>query len=215
LYDAKFLASANQKDVRRLKVVEIDNLSGFLALKEKWNDVLIRCDNNVFSTWEWLTCWWKHFGKNKRIHILLAEEKNNIIGIAPLMYSIYSMFGLRQGKIEFLGTPNSDYNDFLLAAKSDECIKLFVDQLNTQLDKWSCIDLTDIPQKSKTLSVLSTMTRNLKPVHKCPFTSLPKSSNAYLQSLPRKHRRELNRSIRVLERGHEDGFCGLFRCSIT
>jgi CelD/BcsL family acetyltransferase involved in cellulose biosynthesis len=190
-----------------LKVVEIDNLSGFLALEEKWNDVLSRCDHNVFSTWEWLTCWWKHFGKGKRLVLLLAEEDDGkIIGIAPLMYSVHKMFGLRRGKIEFIGTPDSDYNDFILAGKEDECIKLFINYLNSFSENWDCIDLTDIPENAKCITILGKMSGNLKPVHKCPYSPLPKSYDLFLKDLSRNLRYDLRRDLRRVEKSFKVEF---------
>jgi CelD/BcsL family acetyltransferase involved in cellulose biosynthesis len=194
-----------------MKITEIAKYNDFISIKDEWTNVLNRCNHSVFSTWEWLTTWWKHFGNDKKLVLLLAQENDEILGIAPLMYSVHKMFGVRQGKIEFLGTSISDdsrssvsdYNDFVLTEKNEECVKLVIEYLNTRLDRWNCIDLLDIPQESKTLPVLSGITRSVKPVHKCPFAALPRSSDAYSLSLPRKHRKELNRNLRVLEK---DGF---------
>jgi CelD/BcsL family acetyltransferase involved in cellulose biosynthesis len=183
-----------------MRIQEIGKCQDFFSLKEEWTAMLGKCDHTVFSTWEWLSIWWKHFGNDKRLVLLLAEENDKIVGIAPLMYSVHRLFGLRQGRIEFIGTPDSDYNDFVLTNQSEERIKLFISYLNNLPEKWDCIDLMDIPQKSKTLQVLSSITRNVKPAHKCPFTSLPRSPDTYLMSLPRKHRKELNRNVRVMER---------------
>lgn len=182
-----------------MKITEIDNSGDFLALEERWNDVLQRCDHTIFSTWEWLSTWWKHFGNDKRLVLLLPEENSKIIGIAPLMYSVHKMFGLRMGKIEFIGTPDSDYNDFILAEKAEECIKLFVDYLNNLPEKWNCIELTDIPENAKCLSVLGKISKNLKQVHACPYASLPKSCDTFLNNLRRKRRKDLRRNLRRLE----------------
>src|SRR5208337_586075 len=119
------------------RIVEVNRYTDFLALEKTWQDMLHRCHNSaIFSTWEWLTAWWKHFGNDKRLVLLLAEENDKIVGIAPLMYSIHKMFGLRMGKIEFIGTPDSDYADFILAEKSEECIKLFIEYVNNLTEKW-------------------------------------------------------------------------------
>jgi CelD/BcsL family acetyltransferase involved in cellulose biosynthesis len=169
-------------------------------LENVWDKLLEGCDNSIFSTWEWLSTWWKHFGHDKKLVLLLAEENYEIVGIAPLMYSIHEILGLRQARVEFIGKPDTDYNDFILAKNIEECLGLFVKYLNGIPEKWGCINLTDIPPESKALPILSNMTKDLKPVHKCPYTSLPKSFDSYLTSLPRKHRKELNRNIRVIGR---------------
>ena len=94
-----------------LKVTEVNEFQSF---QDKWNDSLNKSlDNNVFSTWEWLSTWWKHFGKAKRLVILLIEEKNEVLAIAPFMHSKRNF--LRFGnlrKTSFVGSHESDYNVF-------------------------------------------------------------------------------------------------------
>ena len=138
--------------------------------------------------------------------LLLAEENSKIIGIAPLMYSVHKMFGLRMGKIEFIGTPDSDYNDFILTSKEEACIKLFINYLNNLPEKWDCIDLTDIPENAKSLPFLNKMAKTLKPLHKCPYAPLPKSYDAFLNALKRKQRKELRRNLRRLKESFKVDF---------
>ena len=189
-----------------MKIVEINNYNDFLALKDKWNATLKRCDHTIYSTWEWLTIWWKHFGSDKRLVLLIAEDAGKILGIAPLMYSVHKMFGLRMGKIEFVGTPHSDYNDFILIDKEEDCIKLFINYLNNIPEKWSCIDLADIPENSKSLPTLGKMSKNIKLIHKCPYASLPKSCEIFFNNLKRKHRKNLSRNLRRISNGFKVDF---------
>ena len=81
-----------------MRIFEIGDYPGFLSLKESWTEVLQKCEHTVFSTWEWLSIMWKYFGKDRKLMILLAEENGKTIGIAPLMYLVDKMFGLRRGK---------------------------------------------------------------------------------------------------------------------
>jgi CelD/BcsL family acetyltransferase involved in cellulose biosynthesis len=189
-----------------MRVVEVNKYKGFLSLEKAWDEVLLSCNNSVFSTWEWLSIWWKHFGTGKKLLLLLAEEDDKIIGIAPLMYSVHKMFGLRMGKIEFVGTPQSDYNDFILTSKKEECVGLFIDHLSNLSEKWDCIDLTDIPEYSDALPFLIEMSKIVKPIYKCPYTPLSKSYNIFLRGLSHKHARDLQRNLKRLERKFEVDF---------
>jgi len=190
-----------------MKIVEIDRYDDFLNIKDEWSNFLERCDHTVFSTWEWLSTWWKHFGNNRRLVLLLAKEGDDILGTAPLMYSVHSMFGLRRGKIEFIGTPDSDYNDFIIAAgKEVQCIDLFIDYLNSFSENWDCIDLTDIPENSGSLSYLKRISQNFKPVHKCPYLLLPKSYDLFLKDLSRKTRSHLRKDLRRAEKNFKVEF---------
>lgn len=184
-----------------MRVIEVNKYSDFLALEGIWKDALQRCDyHTVFSTWEWLTTWWKHFGNNRRLLVLLAEENGKIIGIAPMMYSVHRMLGLRQGKIEFISTPDGDYNDFILIERKEECLRLFFDHLNRFPENWNCMDLVDIPQSSECLPFLDNVSRSLGSVHNCPFVSLPRSYEDFLKSLSHNLRYDIRRNLRRLER---------------
>jgi CelD/BcsL family acetyltransferase involved in cellulose biosynthesis len=133
-------------------------------------------------------------------------EKDQIFGIAPLMYSVHTMFGLRMGKIEFIGTPDSDYADFILAEKSEECMKLFIEHLNNVTEKWKRIELWDIPEDAQSLPLLRKLTKTLKPFHVCPFVGLPKSYEALLDKLSARQRKNIRKGFRRLEKDFKVDF---------
>lgn len=186
-----------------MRIREIDNYGDFLDLRENWHNLLQKCDHTVFSTWEWLSTWWKHFGNDKRPIILLAEENGKIHGIAPMMYSVHKMLGLRQARIEFMGTPASDYSDFILKDRKEECIRGFVNHLEGLADKWDFIDLAEIPQQSKSLQFLTRMSKTLKPFHKCPYISLPASYQTFLMSLTRNQRKNIYNTQRRMDSAYK------------
>ncbi|MDH5788713.1 MAG: GNAT family N-acetyltransferase, partial [Candidatus Bathyarchaeota archaeon] len=127
------------------------------------------------------------------------------LGIAPLMYSVHKMFGLRMGKIEFVGAPASDYNDFLLTDRKEECIKAFVEHLSKYPEKWDCIQLTDIRQISEYIKLLSKTSRDVHVagtslLYDCPYIPLPKSFDTYFSSLTSNFRYNLRRGLRQLQK---------------
>jgi CelD/BcsL family acetyltransferase involved in cellulose biosynthesis len=122
------------------------------------------------------------------------------------MYSIHKMLGLRQGKIEFIGTPDSDYNNFILADKKEQCMKFFVEFLYGLSEKWNCIELWDIPEDAQSLPLLRELAKTLKPFHACPFVSLPKSYEALLGSLSARQRKNIRQGFRALEKDFKVDF---------
>jgi CelD/BcsL family acetyltransferase involved in cellulose biosynthesis len=186
-----------------MRITEIGSYNDFISLKNEWKNVLDQTTNGVFSTWEWLSTWWRHFGENRTLLILLAEENDKILGIAPLMHSVYSTFGFRQGKIEFIGTPHSDYNDFILVDKHQECMKLFLVYLNNLSKNWSSLRLADIPEDGASISSMKGISHIVRPMHICPHLPLPISYDTLLEGLKSKRMREMRRSLRRIK---EDGF---------
>ena len=183
-----------------MRIRKIRSYSELIALKDKWKNALERCEHSVFSTWEWLSTWWNHFGENKQLLVLIAEENDRIVGIAPLMYSVQTMFGLRQGMIQFIGSPLSDYNDFILTDKNQDWKKLFFDHLNNLSENWSILELTDIPESGNSISFLRKISSSVRPLYECPYSLLPTSYDALLSSLKSKYRRSLERNSRRLKR---------------
>ena len=104
-----------------LKLRVIEDFGEFEGLSGIWNNVLQRShDNDIFSTWEWLWCWWKHFGKSRDLRLMIAEEDGRIVGFAPFMVSSYSFKHLgKLRRVEFVGFPHADYNNFLLIKKEN------------------------------------------------------------------------------------------------
>jgi len=188
------------------RILKVKECNEFQTLRDRWNDSLnTSLDNNVFSTWEWLSIWWEHFGKGKQLIILSVEDKNEILAIAPLTCSKHKFLGFGNlKKISFAGSPESDYNTFILKEKKEKFSELIFDYLNVHVD-WDYLELEDIPEKSATIDLL--YTAPVKMQYKCweteqndmcPYISLPNSMNAFLAGLSSNMRRNLKRYSRKL-----------------
>ena len=188
-------------------MLKVREFNEFQTLKERWNDSLNRSlDNSVFSTWEWLSTWWKHFGKGKSLVILLIEDKNEIFAIAPFVYSKHSLLGFGNlKKISFVGSPESDYNSFILKEKKLKSLELFFGYLNSHFD-WDYLDLQDIPETAASADLLRRIKlkkqfKNLKDrvCKSCPYLPLPDSMDVLMKGLGRSMRRNLRRYLRKLK----------------
>jgi CelD/BcsL family acetyltransferase involved in cellulose biosynthesis len=194
-----------------MKVTEINKYSDFIALKDVWNKLLLSCDHSVFSTWEWLSVWWKHFNNGKKLKILLIEEGNEIIAIAPMMFNVHSNFGFKRGAIEFLGTPESDYCNFLITKEYKQCQKLLLSYLKESSENWASIDLTDVPSHA---SNIGDLTLDLSPhfLCNCYYISLPKTYDEFLKNLGHNTRYKLRKDMRRLSQNYKLDFVD---CSTT
>ena len=102
----------------------IENTQDFLKLQEDWNNILKKSYANFpFLTFEWLSNWWKYFGKNKQLFIMTAHENDNgpPHAIAPFMLVEFAGFKI----IQFIGTERSDYLDFIIEDRIEDTIKAF------------------------------------------------------------------------------------------
>ena len=187
-----------------MKIREVNNFSEFLDLKDSWTDLLQRSDNcSIFSTWEWVSIWWRHFGKNRSLVILLAEENDELVGIAPLMYSVHTMFGLQRGIIEFIGNGHPIYSNFIISNSHEKCIQKFFEYLNCIPKKWNSAELCNLSENPSCLFCLNKKVGKVKPEQRCLSVHLPNSFDAFLSTIKRKDKKEFRRNLRRLK---NDGF---------
>ena len=137
-----------------IRVRALDDSKDLEGLQHNWNTLLASTDNPIFSSWEWVTCWWKHYGEDRRLRVLVAENGHKAIAIAPLILSNYKCmkFG-KLRKIEFLGTPQSDYNNLILSENEPECARLFVQHIES-LHDWDHLELKDVLEGSTSARLL-------------------------------------------------------------
>ena len=89
-----------------LETLVFESFDELESLETSWNQLLSKSpDKNPFLTYEWLSTWWKHFGKGKKLEIFIARENGEIILIAPTMYTRCRAFGARLRKLELVATP--------------------------------------------------------------------------------------------------------------
>ena len=193
-------------------IYEINGFSQFYELKHEWDQVLQRSkDKNIFLTWEYLSTYWKHFGKGKTLTILCIEDKGKIIAIAPLRQSRYNFAGkLGYNVIEPLGyrglvPEGADYTGLLLGEREEDCFKLILNYL-VEHNGWDFIYLMDVPQTSVIPGLIAKVSKTvpfeIEEGSVCPYISLPDSMDIFLKELSRKFRKELGRCMRNLEKDY-------------
>jgi CelD/BcsL family acetyltransferase involved in cellulose biosynthesis len=196
-----------------LRVVEINTFDEFLALRREWNRILAKSrDNNIFLTWEYLSIFWKHFGKSSQLRVLCIRDEDEIIAIAPLRQFRYNFANLLGYEvIEPLGyrglmPEGGDYTGLLLGEREEECLKLFLNYL-FEHDNWDFVYLYDIPGISTIPNLLLTLSGSIPKFEMvkgtvCPYIPLPDSIDIFLKGLRRKFRKELRRCMRNLQKDY-------------
>ncbi|MEA3254493.1 MAG: GNAT family N-acetyltransferase [Candidatus Altiarchaeota archaeon] len=123
-------------------------------LKDKWDCLLEASETNIiFSTFEWVSSWWESFGADKNLFVLIVEKDDVIVGIAPLMITSHKKFRVRIRKLEFIGTPLSNYSDFIISQEKEEVLKVIYGYILKKRGCWDIINLKEIPETSSTVSI--------------------------------------------------------------
>ena len=179
-----------------LESQRIDELNEFEA---GWNQLLSRSlDNQPFLTYEWLTSWWKHFGKGKERKLFTAESQGAVSLVVPIMYSSYRVFGSKRCRAEFVAAGNSDYQVFLVTSVREAAISLnqLIESLMEDSNDTDYVVFGEVPEDSVTARLLEGIkgegfgvSRSI--TSSCPYIPLPEDYETYRQTLGSNMRRNL------------------------
>jgi hypothetical protein len=203
-----------EMDVNGLSVDEVNDIDTFRLLKDSWSELLQQSpDNDIFLTWEWLYYWWKYYGNDKKLRILLIKEGDKLVGIAPFMQSKYKTGPLSVDVLENICSINCDRSGIIYSPDNRKVIPVFLEYLTQLMDKEKL--LIRISQVSDESSFAASL-RRLPPefvdslvtkervISICPYIILPETWEEYQSHCyPNKKRlRNLRRLVKVLEKEH-------------
>jgi len=195
---------------------EINTLKEFADLKPGWKRLVEdQGSEHIFQTFEWNYTWWKHFESNRNLRILIAVEKNRVVGILPLMYSRRGIAPFCFGKFEYLAPKVSNYHDFVIGASHNECIEALVWYLFKRMKVFDYAELRYIPEDSPNLPLVLSCLR-AKGIPHIVFEHEPTQSlkihgpwENYLKGISKSLRHDIRRKIR---RAEERGPLNLHEC---
>ena len=185
----------------------------FETLADRWNRLLPECaDANVFVSHEWLYSWWAAYRPSARLAIVLAEDRGQLRGIAPMMIETVNRAGLSMRVLRFIGdgTGESDHVNFL-AARSERALVLnrLLDAIGTL--EWDLAEFNQIPEHSDNAAeLLRWIERNRLRCRctssPCPVRRLPPTEEAVLAALPGRLRTSIRSSRKKLQQRHRVEF---------
>jgi CelD/BcsL family acetyltransferase involved in cellulose biosynthesis len=181
----------------RLQIELMEDRSALRLGAAEWN-ALVRANetNTVFQTHEWFDAWWQTLRGRSRLFFLNVTRDGRTIGFAPLMVR-RTKLGLRQ--LEFVGTGNADYQDFVLPTEKPRAVAAICAFLRGHSGRWDRMWLANVPEQSATLALfresagvhgLALVTET---VMRCPVLLLEKDTSAVRELVDRYSlRRPLN-----------------------
>lgn len=95
----------------------IDNIENFYPYQDKYNEILRNNNYNTpFIEFSFILNWWKYFGYDKKLFILISEKNDEITGFAPLMITKKVL----TSEINFIGYPLATDMDLNLNEENRE-----------------------------------------------------------------------------------------------
>lgn len=117
----------------------------------EWNQLVSQSETNtVFQTYEWFQCWWKVFGAQNHLLLIIVYHNQELVGIAPLMI----LGGYPKRVMKFVGDGKADYCDFIISREKKAILSIIMKHIFSISHQWDSIVLTNIPGYSLTAEVL-------------------------------------------------------------
>lgn len=191
-----------------MKLLVIKTPAEFSKIKEEWNELLEHTDSDsLFLRHEWLSNWWRCYGKNNELFILLLREQDVLVGAAPLMLGKSRVRGFPVWRISFAGDSAWTVGDFLARDGREEITQFFLEYLMTQ--SWDVIELRNIPQESRNNCIIDQFLdqKAIKHTHKysanSPFVNAAESWDVFYRSKSGKFKKVLrNKLNRISKAGN-------------
>lgn len=152
-----------------------------------------------FLSWSWQREWVRAFADGRRLEVWTVEDgEHGLVGVLPL-------YEVESGLLRSVGGADvSDYLDLLAVSECEEQVWSALVAARSALP--SVWELHAVPGRSTTVTVLPRLGAShglavsAKVEDRCPVLTLQASWDAYLASLASRHRHELLRKVRRLER---------------
>jgi CelD/BcsL family acetyltransferase involved in cellulose biosynthesis len=204
--------AARPQAVPGLQVETIADEPSFLALQTVWNWLVGLSEaGQPFLRHEWFRAAWECFGKGHQLRVLVARDGAEPLAIAPLMLGVTRMYGLRVRQLAFIGNVHTPRYDFVPSRRPTETYRAIWARLAELRDSWDVIQLSDLPEDSRTLVELRGLAEadgfltGVWTSVAAPYVPLAGGWEAYQKGLRPKHRSNLrNRYKRLAAVGAVD-----------
>jgi CelD/BcsL family acetyltransferase involved in cellulose biosynthesis len=175
---------------------------------------------STFSTWEWLSCWWQHFERDRKLLVLgLFDTGGLLIGLAPFAISTESYAGVGSLRVLRLmgdGSLDSDNLDMpVLPGYESAFADCVLRHLKALRAEWDICELNTLPPGSPAAALIAHRCQLqgwtlFEDTRVCSAISLPNTWSAYLAALSSEDRKNVARYRQRLESRHR---VRISRCS--
>jgi len=186
-------------------------------LEDHWNNLLAKSSfPNIFLTWEWVTTWWKWFGRGDTLHLIVAFDGSEAVGILPLYTGKVSVFpGFRVKAIRLIGDGGPVFPDYLGPIVGERDVERIIARLSECLlenvGDWNIIKLSGVLPETKSVeSFVNVLGQKfmteIEEGERCPYQPLPSNYKAFVEGLASRRRESVRRVLRKAKKKYDIGF---------
>jgi CelD/BcsL family acetyltransferase involved in cellulose biosynthesis len=138
-----------------LELITIHNAKDFYALRNEWNDLLEKSDQNtIFLRWEWLYIWWQVYGTGpNQLCIYIIKDNGRLVAIAPFYRTKKYLFF---SEMRFLGSNVicSDYLNIILTKNREDALMDFLLSALDEAKSWDALELKNMLSSSSSVAAV-------------------------------------------------------------
>ncbi|MBN1908847.1 MAG: GNAT family N-acetyltransferase [Pirellulales bacterium] len=127
-------------------VRQINSLAELESYRLLWNALLPRTRGaTFFHSYDWLATFWRHFGEEQQLRVLIVYEGDEPIGIVPLVVKTEDT---RAGKVRVLTYPLHDWGSFYgpIGSQPTLTLRAAMRYLRQTKQDWDMLDLRWVDQ---------------------------------------------------------------------
>ncbi len=151
-----------------------------------------------FMSPHWARAWWPTWGGSGRPWIVAVRENGQLVGLAPFILR-------RRGPLRVLGRPGSHPSQDVLALPElrADVAETVAGAIASRRKEWDLLAISSFPEDSAIERSMRQQGLHVRQRRTAtyPRIELPASFDEYLESLPRKRRKDLRRHLRRLDDG--------------
>ena len=193
-------------DGQRYTLHVIREENNWPALETRWDELLLSApDHTVFQSYAYQRLWWRHFGGDGELFIVLIVQNGAVQGIAPLQIRTTSYFGRYYRELSFIGSRwEVDRPTFLFPTGGSALIRVLAGFLAQRRARWDTCKLHEQVTGSEGLQCLEDAFRTLGYVvgrsrdSNCPYLELRGSWKDFLAAKSQTFRKNLKAAGRKL-----------------
>ncbi len=195
-----------------LDISVVSELQAFDQLAPDWKELQSRdTSSSIFLSWDWQRLWWKHYGSDRELCIVVARIAHQVVGLLPLYVERHRRAGglFEARKLRQIGvggdTAPDDLGGLFLPEHEQDASRAIVRYLAREFRRWDMLDWSDLAPGTALAHALQTELRDeslrVNSVLSDPITfgRLPSCWDAYRKGLSRNRREVMGRKRRKFE----------------
>lgn len=194
-----------------LTIHVIDSTDDLSLVQAEWEALRKACRGSIFTSFDWAVEWLRHFDRIALPRVVMVEEDDELVGLAPFVVMEHRAMGIKMKKLSMVGNGAGVaglYDLGIMVKDAREDVLDAIVEAMEELD-WNVLHLNELREDGVNRALRERVADRWEtdePVHiPCPRTDLP-SDGEVLEVVSSRTRRTIRKAIAQLEAESRIGY---------